>query len=380
MKSKKRILKKITIMTVLALVLSLGLCACGESYSSSTSRRDSSNSSKNDSKEEEVKKEEDNTTSKEDSKEEKNEYDQAEVDYLYDLIQVLPTDNNYEDEPAYYADFLLLNLHELNLEGDYCKDYPKLETGSAVPDFETSGWGYSGEGELDYFRVSTKEMEKFVSDIFAVDFKVPEGELNGTDNRNEKGYVWEWGYSYITAMEGIGIHFTGMDAVLTDKGYAITYMLTISDPSEEVLYKVSTVWERNKDSVVGFTQVSCVKEEVSRYSFEEDEEVWDDSDNSSSESDIDVDAYVKQIREWYYNPTDADTSVTKKGGSSGYTREYSYHNGDLCFAFIHKGSEEHRLYYSPGAIIRYIGPDGKIQNLDDINVPDEIIDLINEDN
>lgn len=376
MKNRKHILKKLTVTALLALILSFSLSACGESYSSSTGRKDSTGSSKKDSEEEQIEKEEENTSVKDESDKKKNEYNQEEVDYLYDLIQVLPTENDYADEPAYYADFLLLNLHDLSQDGDYCKDYPQLETGSAVPDFETSGWGYSGEGELDYFRVSTKEMEKFVSDIFAVDFKVPEGELAGTDNRNENGYVWEWGYSYIASIEGIDIHFSDMNAELTDKGYAISYVLTISDPSEEVSYAVSTVWERNKDSVVGFTQVSYDKEEKSRNSFEED----DDDNISFSETEIDVEAYVKQIKDWYYNPTDADTSVTKKGGTSGYTREYSYHNGGLCFAFVHKDGEEHRLYYSPGAIIRYIGPDGKIQNLDDINVPDEIIDLINEDN
>lgn len=87
-----------------------------------------------------------------------------------------------------------------------------------------------------------------------------------------------------------------------------------------------------------------------------------------------VKAEVQQIRSWYsstqanpgtkesYSGVDVyrrNGSVTKifvKNGTDGwnYTREYYYNNDMLYFAFIHSGSEEHRLYFCDNTLIRYV--------------------------
>lgn len=72
--------------------------------------------------------------------------------------------------------------------------------------------------------------------------------------------------------------------------------------------------------------------------------------------DLDVEAEVKQIRTWYYSPTESDEKfVISKGTDDwNYSREYYFHDGLLYFVFIFNGSEEHRLYFKDNVMIRYI--------------------------
>lgn len=69
-----------------------------------------------------------------------------------------------------------------------------------------------------------------------------------------------------------------------------------------------------------------------------------------------VEAQVEFIRTCYYTPGPDDAQVTLEGGEGGweYSRDYRYHNGELIFAFIYRGTEEHRLYFKDGHMIRYI--------------------------
>ena len=67
-------------------------------------------------------------------------------------------------------------------------------------------------------------------------------------------------------------------------------------------------------------------------------------------------AEIERIRDCYYHPTEADEKIVLSNGADGwsYSREYYFHNGKLVFAFIFNGSEEHRLYFKDGHMIRYI--------------------------
>lgn len=58
----------------------------------------------------------------------------------------------------------------------------------------------------------------------------------------------------------------------------------------------------------------------------------------------------------YYYEDGWAVKITIKGGYNDwkYSREYFYHNKKLYFAFVYKGSEEHRLYFKDGKLIRYI--------------------------
>ncbi|MCI6061688.1 MAG: hypothetical protein MR729_11140 [Dorea sp.] len=71
---------------------------------------------------------------------------------------------------------------------------------------------------------------------------------------------------------------------------------------------------------------------------------------------LDVEAEVEQIRSWYYSPTESDEKFVLNNGTDGwnYSREYYFHDGVLYFAFVFNGTEEHRLYFKDGVMIRYI--------------------------
>ena len=65
---------------------------------------------------------------------------------------------------------------------------------------------------------------------------------------------------------------------------------------------------------------------------------------------------IRLIRQYYYSPGEGDRTVSITAGTDGweYSREYRFHDGELIFAFIFKGTEEHRLYFKDGHLIRYI--------------------------
>lgn len=71
---------------------------------------------------------------------------------------------------------------------------------------------------------------------------------------------------------------------------------------------------------------------------------------------LDVEAEVEQIRSWYYSPTDSEEKFILSKGTDGwnYSREYYFHEGVLYFVFVFNGTEEHRLYFKDGVMIRYI--------------------------
>lgn len=71
---------------------------------------------------------------------------------------------------------------------------------------------------------------------------------------------------------------------------------------------------------------------------------------------LDVEAEVEQIRSWYYSPTDSEEKFVLSKGTDGwnYSREYYFHEGVLYFVFAFNGTEEHRLYFKDGVMIRYI--------------------------
>lgn len=68
---------------------------------------------------------------------------------------------------------------------------------------------------------------------------------------------------------------------------------------------------------------------------------------------------IERIRAVYYTPGSDDSKKVLSNGTDGwdYSREYYYHNGQLVFAFIYNGTEEHRLYFKDRHMIRYIDED-----------------------
>lgn len=98
---------------------------------------------------------------------------------------------------------------------------------------------------------------------------------------------------------------------------------------------------------------------------------------ASALSEINVEAEVAQIRAWFsetqehlseYAVAASETGIERydsgdglvkivlpKGfGGRNYERDYYFHDGELYFAFVFNGAEEHRLYFSYGPLIRYI--------------------------
>ena len=89
--------------------------------------------------------------------------------------------------------------------------------------------------------------------------------------------------------------------------------------------------------------------------------VRDDGTHTSAEPEFSIpqeelEAEIERIRAVYYTPGPEDSKQVLSKGTDGwnYSREYYYHAGQLVFAFIYDGTEEHRLYFKDGHMIRYI--------------------------
>lgn len=89
--------------------------------------------------------------------------------------------------------------------------------------------------------------------------------------------------------------------------------------------------------------------------------VRDDGTHAPAEPDFSItqeelEAEIVRVRAVYYTPGAEDSKRVLSNGTDGwnYSREYYYHAGQLVFAFIYDGTEEHRLYFKDGHMIRYI--------------------------
>ncbi len=81
-------------------------------------------------------------------------------------------------------------------------------------------------------------------------------------------------------------------------------------------------------------------------------------------SEENIEEAVREIRSWYYNPGEWDTSYSVSPEDNGweYEQEYYYHHGRLAFAFLFKGREEHRFYFLEDILIRVIDENGETWN------------------
>ncbi len=127
-------------------------------------------------------------------------------------------------------------------------------------------------------------------------------------------------------------------------------------------------------------------------------EAWGTSSSEDLQEAVDVEAEVAQIREWYYDTQERQDSLicceytqgiyyfeygyAIKGvipadyDDWGYTREYYYHDHELYFAFLFAGSEEYRLYFKDGKVIRYIDANGTVYDYGDIGEGEQLSERV----
>lgn len=144
-----------------------------------------------------------------------------------------------------------------------------------------------------------------------------------------------------------------------------------SEPDTEQMIFEKTGVSESSSAAIAFsaedTENVYITEEESVISTEVRQESTDstydgDKETVSTTESFNVDDAVAQIQDWYYNPSDSETSAVVAGGTGGwsYSREYYFHNGNLYFAFVFDGTEEHRLYFKDNQMIRYIDEYGNV--------------------
>lgn len=77
---------------------------------------------------------------------------------------------------------------------------------------------------------------------------------------------------------------------------------------------------------------------------------------SFSISQDEIESEIEKIRTYYYTPSSHDAQKVLENGQDGwnYSRDYRFHDGELVFAFVFDGTDEHRLYFKDDHMIRYI--------------------------
>ncbi len=181
------------------------------------------------------------------------------------------------------------------------------------------------------------------------------------------------------------------------------FLIDDSEVSEQVyntrLKEIGDMgWEYGQTSEYDAEHYGCQTEDIIRAITEYQETpqpIQEENETDGSEiTYIDVETEVAQIREWYYDTQERQDSLmcceytqgtyyfeygyAIKGvipadyDDWGYTREYYYHGHELYFAFLFAGSEEYRLYFKDGKVIRYIDANGTVYDYGDIREGEQL--------
>lgn len=152
------------------------------------------------------------------------------------------------------------------------------------------------------------------------------------------------------------------------------YRVEIERYSGDALQFFDTI-EKAYEAIQKDPSANCVKAPPLEEPSLEEEQLSPEAAPALSE--IDVEAEVAQIRNWFTETqshlSEYDLEIPEVGveryvsenglvklvfekgyGGRRYERDYYYHDGELYFAFLFDGGEEHRLYFSYGTLIRYI--------------------------
>lgn len=190
--------------------------------------------------------------------------------------------------------------------------------------------------------------------------------------------------TYPDLPEGKGIIQMAVNEMYARKGYQFGSQ-GIQDYFEEKEW-YRDIRQRNSDQESIYQNMSDIEKANVQFlsSFSED----------SQAPQVDVEAEVAQIREWYYDTQERQDSLMYceygqgkyyfEGGYAikgvipasynnwGYTREYYYHGQKLYFAFLFAGNEEYRIYFKDGKVIRYVDSNGTVYDYGNIGEGEQL--------
>ena len=190
--------------------------------------------------------------------------------------------------------------------------------------------------------------------------------------------------TYPDLPEGEGIIQMAVNEMYARKGYQFGSQ-GIQDYFEEKEW-YRDIRQRNSDQKSIYQNMSDIEKANVQFlsSFSED----------SQAAQIDVEAEVAQIREWYYDTQErqdflmyceyeqgkyyfeggyAIKGVIPAGYNNwGYTREYYYHDQKLYFAFLFAGNEEYRIYFKDGKVMRYVDSNGTVYDYGNIGEGEQL--------
>ncbi len=171
----------------------------------------------------------------------------------------------------------------------------------------------------------------------------------------------------------------------------LSVMLCLTGCTSGIMHTVGNIMRHNEAKVSEPAQKNVIASSAEKeVETRVEKEVVDDVDYGaliSNEPEADIEDYIQTYIRPFYNAINEnvhsyeqqtydgatmwsdDVYCVKKelpAGARGneYARQYYYKGpeGELVFAFVFKGKEEHRLYFKDEKLIRYIDEAGSIMN------------------
>lgn len=213
-----------------------------------------------------------------------------------------------------------------------------------------------------YYGVQTADFEKLVSDFYGQPYSLPVGSLNYDTCINDGEKCVEWTYSYIVSYETYELEIT-----LTDNYVEDNKQVLLVEIKEGILMDSTTitrgklVFHKNESSRFGYSleEYTKLSEEHIEYTDDLETDVADDYDYDYADpvpTREEITAEETRIRNAVNSG--AAVKVELKAGTDNvpYGRWYCYENGTLVFAYYYNrpNAADMRMYFQNGLMIELI--------------------------
>lgn len=278
------------------------------------------------------------------------------LQYAIEILPVIDFSNPIDSYDIYYAMIMLhLRRNETIPEG-----FPTLELGTGVTPVELLYDGIKAGEEAPYMCCDAAEMIRFFENVCGKTPVIPEGELYYETMRHENGKIYEWGSGWIVSVETGTNSYGASEYILSGDRLEMKTRCQWGDVADNGIGIVTTVWEYNPESFLGYTMTDYLFEKnageiIPAENIESEvlriRKIYNEIQANYQSYASEKDEYGRTI---YRNGTFTKVSCPKGAGGNTWAAEYYFENDTLIFAFYFQGKTENRFYFWNGTMFRWI--------------------------
>jgi hypothetical protein len=291
-----------------------------------------------------------------------------------EAFQILPIDGlSWKDD--YLADYVMLEIYRASDDDISVLEVPNVEEGVGITPVDLTYDSIDKGQEASYIRCSTEDMEKFLGEIYGKTYNIMQGQLRNVadEARNDNGYIYEWGYGWITSYCATAAADITKLEFIQDGGF----LTTTTEYREEsiygdaiTIYSVQCQWHYNPESPLLYTRDT--------YEIEERVLPLNNSNNAALQMTPDeIEQERLRIKAVIASGNVKQYILPVGTDGISWTRQLDYEDGELIFAYYYNssnGDSDQRFYFKDGVMIRWVvgtAPNQIYYNISDDTLPDD---------